>query len=95
VRVEPALVTNSVLTLALSVLEGGVCTVLPGALIDAVRGYRQLEALPLTAPDVSTPIGFMGQASVRPSRVMEAALVLAQDPAWLRHAATHSGMLAA
>jgi hypothetical protein len=26
---------------------------------------------------------------------MEAALVLAQDPAWLRHAAAHSGMLPA
>jgi DNA-binding transcriptional LysR family regulator len=94
-RVKPALETNSVLALAMSALEGGVCTVLPGALIDAVRGYRQLEALPLTSPDVCTPIGFMGQASVRPSRVMEAALVLAQDPAWLRHAAAHSGMLPA
>jgi DNA-binding transcriptional LysR family regulator len=94
-HVKLALETNSVLTLALSVLEGGMCSVLPGALIDTVRGYRQLEALPLTQPDVCTPIGLMGQASVRPSRVVEAALVLAQDPSWLRHAAAHSGMLSA
>jgi DNA-binding transcriptional LysR family regulator len=94
VAVRPALETNSVLALAMSALEGGLCTVLPGALVGAVRGYRQLEALPLTAPQVSTPIGFMSQAAVRPSRVMEAALVLAQDEAWLRHAA-RSVLLAA
>jgi DNA-binding transcriptional LysR family regulator len=87
VAVKPALETNSVLALAMSALEGGLCAILPGALVGAVRGYRQLEALPLIEPDVSTPIGFMSQASVRPSRVMEAALVLAQDEAWLHHAA--------
>jgi DNA-binding transcriptional LysR family regulator len=94
VAVKPALETNSVLVLAVSVLEGGICSVLPGALVGAVRGYRELEALPLTEPDVSTPIGFMSQGSVRPSRAMEAALVLAQDQAWLRHAA-HSVLLSA
>jgi len=87
VAVQPALEANSVLALAVSVLEGGICSILPGALVGAVRGYRQLEALPLVEPEVSTPIGFMSQASVRPSRVMEAALVLAQDEAWLQHAA--------
>jgi DNA-binding transcriptional LysR family regulator len=92
--VKPALESNSVLTLALGVLEGGVCSVLPGALVDAVRGFRQIEALPLTEPDVSTPIGLMGQPSVRASRVVAAALALAQDQAWLRAAAIHSGQFA-
>jgi DNA-binding transcriptional LysR family regulator len=92
--VKPAIETNSILTLALSVVAGDVCSVMPGALVDAVRGYRELEALPLTAPDVRTPIGFM-TASVQPSRALEAALTLAQDSAWLRHAAAHSGLLSA
>ncbi|MBC7434513.1 MAG: LysR family transcriptional regulator [Bdellovibrionales bacterium] len=94
VPIRPAIETNSILTLALSVVAGAVCSVMPGALVDAVRGYRELEALPLTAPDVRTPIGFM-TASVQPSRALEAALTLAQDSAWLRHAAAHSGLLAA
>lgn len=93
--VRPALETNSVLTLALAVAAGEVCSVMPGALVGTVRGYGELEALPLTGPDVLTPIGFMAQAGVRPPRSLEAALALAQDAAWLRHAAEHSGLLTA
>lgn len=89
----PAIETNSILTLALSVAVGNVCTVMPGALVGALRGYRELEALPLTGPDVRTAIGLMAQDGGRPSRTLEAALTLAQDGAWLRHAAAHSGLL--
>ncbi len=87
--------TNSILTMALSVVAGQVCSIMPGALVAAVRGYRELEALPLVSPQVRTPIGFMTHALVRPSRCMQAALDLAQDGQWLRHAATHSGLLVA
>lgn len=93
--IQPAFETNSIITLALSVVAGSVCSVMPGALVGTVRGYRELEALPLVEPDIRTPIGFMAQAGVRPSRAMEAALVLAQDGGWLRHAAAHSGLLMA
>ncbi len=92
--VKPAIETNSILTLALGVIAGEVATVMPGALVSTVRNYRELEALPLTAPDVRTPIGFMAQVGVRASRALESALVIAQDAAWLRHAAAHSGLLA-
>lgn len=91
--VKPAMETNSILTLALSVVAGNVCSVMPGALVAAVRNYRELEALPLIGPEVRTPIGFMSHAVSRPSRALEAALALAQDGAWLRHAAAHSGLL--
>lgn len=90
---QPGIETNSILTLALSVVEGNVCSIMPGALVGAVRGYRELEALPLVAPEVRTTIGFIAQGGDRPSRTLEAALALAQDPAWLRHAAAHSGLL--
>ena len=93
--VRPAIETNSILTMALSVVAGQVCSVMPGALVGVVRGYRELEALPLVSPDIRTPIGFMSHASARPSRALEAALVLAQDAEWLRHAAAHSGLLVA
>lgn len=91
--VKPAIETNSILTLALTVAVGDVCSVLPGALISAVRGYRELEALPLISPDVLTPIGFMLQGSNRTSRTLDAAMSMAQDAAWLRHVAAHSGLL--
>lgn len=94
VPIEPAFETNAVLSLALAVVAGEVCSVMPGALVDAVRGYRELEALPLVEPQVRTPIGFMTQTAVRASRALDAALALARDEDWLRHAASHSGLLA-
>ena len=93
--VKPVIETNSILTLALSVVVGNVCSVLPGALMDAVRGYRELEALPLVSPELRTAIGFMIQGGDRTSRTLDAALTMAQDAAWLRHAAAHSGWLVA
>jgi DNA-binding transcriptional LysR family regulator len=93
--IRPAFETNSILTLALAVVAGTVCSVMPGALVGAVRGYRELEALPLIEPGIRTPIGFMAQAGVRPSRAFDAAVALVQDGDWLRHVAAHSGLLTA
>jgi DNA-binding transcriptional LysR family regulator len=93
VTVQPAMETNSIMTMMLSVVAGNVCSVLPGSLVDTVRGYGALEALPLTGPEVQTPIAFISHAQARPSRALEAALSLAQDAEWLRHAAAHSGAL--
>lgn len=92
-KVRPVLETNSLLTLALSALSGAVACVMPGALVGVVRAYRELEARALTGPDVSTSVGFMLLGTERRSRTLEAALTLAQDAAWLRHAAAHSGLL--
>jgi DNA-binding transcriptional LysR family regulator len=91
--VTPVMETNSVLTLALSVLAGHVCSVLPGAMVGAIRSQGELEALPLVAPEMATAIGFMHLAKNSASRVLEAALALASDERWLRHAAQHSGSL--
>lgn len=91
--VKPVMETNSILTLALSVLAGDVCSVLPGALVGAVRSQSELEALPLVAPEMTTPVGFIFLAKTRASRALEAALALAQDERWLQHAAQHSGSL--
>ncbi|SCK45699.1 DNA-binding transcriptional regulator, LysR family [Variovorax sp. HW608] len=93
--VAPAIETNSVLTLVLGVVAGNVCSVLPGAMVAAVRSHRELEALPLAEPDVKTPIGFMTQQGVRPSRALEAALALLQTPEWREQVEQHSGALGA
>lgn len=91
--VKPVMETNSVLTLALSVLAGDVCSVLPGALVGAIRSQGELEALPLVEPEMLTPVGFIYLAKAGASRVLEAALALAKDERWLQHAALHSGSL--
>ncbi|ABM36142.1 LysR family transcriptional regulator [Polaromonas naphthalenivorans] len=91
--VQPVMETNSVLTLALSVLAGDVCGVLPGALVGAVRSQGELEALPLVEPEMVTPVGFIYLGKARASRALEAALELARDERWLREVARHSGAL--
>ena len=93
VAVQAIIETNSLLTLAVSVVAGEVCSILPGAMLDTVRGYAELEALPLEAPLVATPIGFMMPQSLRTSHTQQAAFELAQDAGWLKHAAEHSGLL--
>ena len=92
-EVHPAIETNSVLGVVLSVLDGDVCAVLPGALVAVARGHAGLEALPLRDPVVHTPIGFIVATAAPPTRALEAALTLARDGAWLRHAAAHSGLM--
>jgi len=91
VAVRPAIETNSPLTLVTTVLAGRVCSVLPGALLDTVRGHPDLQALPLTEPAVEVPIAFMVHHTNRASRTLEAALALAQEGQWLAQAANHSG----
>jgi DNA-binding transcriptional LysR family regulator len=93
--VKPVLETNSILSLALSAMAGTVCSVMPGALVSAVRSFRELQAHPLVGPEIQTPMGFKVLVSQRMSRTLQAALALAQDEAWLRHAAAHSGCLSA
>lgn len=91
--VLPVMETNSILTLAIAVAEGQVCSVVPGAVLGAVRGWRELEALALVRPERQTPVAFMTVPATRHSRTLAAALAFARDPAWLRHAARHSGAL--
>ena len=93
VAVTPAIETNSVLTLALAVESGQVCAVLPGAMVDTVRGHSGLEALPLVAPEVRTSLGFMAPVAVKPSRALEAALAMLQELAWREEVEGHSGSL--
>lgn len=93
VSVVPAMETNSILTLMLSVATADVCSVLPGALVATIRHDSGLEALPLHGPSVQTPIGLMAHNAVRPSRALEAALALAQSPEWQALARLHSGSM--
>ena len=63
------------------------------AVLGAVMAWRELQALALVAPELQTPVGFMLVRAARHSHTVEAALALARDAAWLKHAARHSGVL--
>lgn len=88
---EPAIVTNSLLAVALAASTGDVCAILPRAMVDAVRGLTELEALPLTEPDIRTPLGFMAIQDDRPSRAVQAALRLMAAPEWAAELEAHAG----
>jgi DNA-binding transcriptional LysR family regulator len=90
----PALVTNSLLAVVLAVSVGDVCAILPGDMVATVRGRVELEALPLTEPQIRTPIGFIARADDRPSRAVQAALDLMSSSKWaaaLRQHTAESG----
>lgn len=95
VNVRPVLETNSVAAL-LAVAQGsGIAALLPGALVGTLRGQPGLLARPLVAPELRTPLAFMQASGARPSLVLQAALALAADAAWLAEAQAHSGALQA
>lgn len=93
VRVQPVLETNSIPTLALSVQAEELASVMPGALVAVVQGDAALQIQPLTQPDLTTPVGFFTARGTPPTRVVQAALDLASDPAWRETLARHSGAL--
>lgn len=93
VHVKPVIETDSILALGLSVLVGEVSSILPGALVGVLRGYHELEAVPLRLPEVLTPIGFMYAVTERSSHALRAALDMAEDPTWRQHVRAHTGML--
>jgi DNA-binding transcriptional LysR family regulator len=87
----PAIETNSLLAVTLAVSAGDVCAILPGAMVVAVRGKADLEALPLVEPDIRTPVGFIALMNDRPSRAVQAALRLMDTPEWAQTRERHAG----
>jgi DNA-binding transcriptional LysR family regulator len=92
-RVQPAIEVNSSFSMPLCVSDGDVCSIMPGTLLGTVLHASHLEALPLSAPEVVTPIGFMAHASTRPSRAMQAATAWLTSEAWLEKAHMFSNPL--
>lgn len=96
--VQPVIETNSVLTLMLTVLEGDVCSVMPGVLAELARQYPALELVPLVEPDLRVMMGLLLPQGGRLSLAQQAATALAADGPWWRGvvgpadaAAHHSG----
>lgn len=86
----PAIETNALLSLALTVVAGDVCAILSGPMVAAVRSQGELEARPLVEPEIRTPIGFMALEGQAPSRAARAACQLMETPEWRREVARQS-----
>lgn len=82
--VQPVIETNSVLTLMLTVLEGRVCSVMPGVLAELARQYPTLELVPLVEPDLTVTMGLLLPQSGRLSLAQQATMALAAEAAWWR-----------
>ncbi|SFJ07474.1 LysR family transcriptional regulator [Albimonas pacifica] len=59
---EPEVESNSMLSLLALVRSGGFCAVLPERLQDLAGGAAGLAAVPLSAPEVSRPVGLAALA---------------------------------
>jgi hypothetical protein len=68
-------------------------TVLPGAMVATVRHMPGLIARPLRSPELVTPIGFMTQQGMAPTRALLAALELQDDAEWRVQCLRHAGAL--
>lgn len=93
--VQPAMETNSVLTLVMAVADAAstTVTILPGAMVATVRHMPGLVARPLRAPELRTAIGFMTQQGVAPTRALQAALDLQAGAPWREQCLRHAGAL--
>ena len=91
--VAPVMETNSVFALALAVRTGSLASVMPGALVASLREQAGLVFRPLVKPEVRTPVGFLTQSQQTPTRVLEAALALADSADWRKELTQLSGAL--
>lgn len=93
VQPQAAMETNSVLALLMAVQGSPLAAVLPGALVSVARSQSGLQARPLVAPALRTPIAWLTAATGRPTLALQAALALARRPDWQALVAAHSGAL--
>ena len=94
-QVQAAMETNSVLSLMMAVTDGGLSSVLPGALVAALPRPHRLRVRPLVEPQVQTAISFMTQPASDSTRALQAAVSLIQSAKWQQQCAEFAGALTA
>jgi DNA-binding transcriptional LysR family regulator len=78
---QPALETNDFTALVAQVTRGAIATIAPSVLADALHGPAAIR-LPLTEPDVTTPIGLLvAEREPMPPAVRALVKALRQGPA--------------
>ena len=92
-QVKAAMETNSVLSLMMAVTDGGLCSILPGALVAALPRPHRLRVRPLVEPQVQTPISFMTQPASDSTRALQAAVKLIESEQWQQQCTDFAGAL--
>lgn len=90
-EVEAAMETNSVLSLMQAVTEGGMHSVLPGALVATLPDAVQLRVRPLVGPKVQTAIAFLTPSQEQATRAQQAAMALVQSGQWMQQCVRFAG----
>ena len=80
--VTAAMETNSVLSLMQAVSDGGLHSVLPGALVATLSESARLSVRPLRLPQAQTSIAFMAPPQEAATRAQQAAIELMQSDEW-------------
>ena len=80
--VTAAMETNSVLSLMQAVSDGGLHSVLPGALVATLSESARLSVRPLCLPQAQTSIAFMAPPQEAGTRAQQAAIELMQSDEW-------------
>ena len=80
--VTAAMETNSVLSLMQAVSDGGLHSVLPGALVATLSESARLSVRPLRSPQAQTSIAFMAPPQEAGTRAQQAAIELMQSDEW-------------
>lgn len=91
--VTAAMETNSVLSLMQAVSDGGLHSVLPGALVATLPETSRLSVRPLRSPQTQTSIAFMTPRQEVGTRAQQAAIELMQSEEWRDQCARFAGAM--
>ena len=92
-QVRPVLETNSVQALLQAVPEGGLASIVPGAVLATVRHMPGVHAAPLVDPVVHSEVAFIYQQAQAAMPALQAALALMAMPTWHTLCQHHAGAL--
>ena len=76
-----------------AVLDGGLASIVPGAVFATVRHLPGVHAAPLVEPVVHSEVAFIYQQAQAAMPALQAALVLMALPAWQALCLRHAGAL--
>ena len=91
--VRVAMETNSVQALLQAVVDAGMASIVPGAVLATVRHMQGLRAAPLVDPVVHSEVAFIYQQEQASMPALQAALALMHDAAWHAQCQQHAGAL--
>lgn len=88
-----AMETNSVQALLQAVVDAGMTSIVPGAVLATVRDTPGLQAVPLVEPVVCSEVAFIYQQEQANMPALQAALALMSGAAWHMQCQQHAGAL--